>query len=135
MISLSQTMLMGMRRVHDRQRGHEEGGAGGETKGLTLGWDPTLALVLALAGTTLSAFCSGTHSTEHRDLLLMIALTYSVVGILLRRSGDRRLAASRGIANINSYTPPFVGDIVENRNRLYYIALGVASPSTPSFGS
>ena len=31
-----------------------------------------------------------------------------------------------GIAGINQYTPPFIGDIVTDRNRLYYIALGVA---------
>ena len=33
-----------------------KGGAGGESKGLTLGWNPTLALVLALVGTLVLTF-------------------------------------------------------------------------------
>jgi branched-chain amino acid transport system permease protein len=31
-----------------------------------------------------------------------------------------------GISGINRYTPGFVGDIIDNRDRLYFIALGVA---------
>ena len=37
--------------------------------------------------------------------------------------GRRVLAASRGI---DRYTPGFIGDVVNDRQRLYYVGLGVA---------
>ena len=51
MVSLAQTALMG---IAGYVIGNlvTKGGAGGETKGLILGWDPTLALVLAIVITT-----------------------------------------------------------------------------------
>ena len=45
--------------------------------------------------------------------------------LLLRRPGHRGLRLL-GIGGIDRYTPGFVGDIVTDRNRLYYIALGTA---------
>ena len=125
MISLSQTMLMGCAGFMIGNM-VTKGGAGGETKGLTLGWDPTLALVLALVGTTLLGILLGAIAARSTGIyFLMITLTYSVVGFYF--VGQVTVVSGfSGIANINSYTPPFIGDIVENRNRLYYIALGVA---------
>ena len=125
MISLSQTMLMGSAGFMIGNM-VTKGGAGGETKGLTLGWDPTLSLVLALAGTTLLGIILGAVAARSTGIyFLMITLTYSVVGFYF--VGQVTVVSGfSGIANINSYTPPFIGDIVENRNRLYYIALGVA---------
>ena len=51
MISLAQTALMGIS-AYLLGNMVTQGGAGGQSKGLTLGWDPTLALVLALVITT-----------------------------------------------------------------------------------
>ena len=125
MISLAQTMLMGCAGFMIGNM-VTKGGAGGETKGLTLGWDPTLALVLALVGTTLLGILLGAIAARSTGIyFLMITLTYSVVGFYF--VGQVTVVSGfSGIANINSYTPPFIGDIVDNRNRLYYIALGVA---------
>jgi branched-chain amino acid transport system permease protein len=124
MISLAQTMLMGTagfmigNMVTTR--------AGGESKGLTLGWDPTLALVLALVGTTLLGLLFGALAARSTGIyFLMITLTLSVVGFYF--VGQVTVVSGfSGIAGINQYTPPFIGDIVNDRNRLYYIALGVA---------
>ena len=124
MISLAQTMLMG-------SAGFMIGNmvttrAGGESKGLTLGWDPTLALFLALAGTTLLGLLFGALAARSTGIyFLMITLTLSVVGFYF--VGQVTVVSGfSGIAGINQYTPPFVGDIVNNRDKLYYIALGVA---------
>jgi len=125
MISLAQTMLMGTagfmigNMVTTR--------AGGESKGLTLGWDPTLALFLALLGTTVLGLLFGALAARSTGIyFLMITLTLSVVGFYF--VGQVTVVSGfSGIAGINQYTPPFVGDIVNDRNRLYYIALGVAA--------
>jgi branched-chain amino acid transport system permease protein len=125
MISLSQTMLMGCAGFMIGNM-VTKGGAGGQSKGLTLGWDPTLALVIALAGTTLLGIMLGAIAARSTGIyFLMITLTYSVVGFYF--VGQVTVVSGfSGIANINAYTPPFIGDIVEHRDRLYYIALGVA---------
>src|SRR3990172_5130686 len=58
MISLAQTGLMG---IAGYAVGNmvSQGGAGGESKGLALGWDPTVALIVALVVTTCIAFVFG----------------------------------------------------------------------------
>jgi branched-chain amino acid transport system permease protein len=125
MVSLAQTMLMG---AAGFMIGNmvTKGGTGGETKGLLLGWDPTLALFLALIGTTLLGLLLGALSARSTGIyFLMITLTYSVVGYYFV-SQVTVVSGFSGIGSINEYTPPFVGDIVHDRNRLYYIALGVA---------
>ena len=125
MISLAQTMLMG---AAGFMIGNmvTKGGAGGETKGLTLGWDPTLSLALALIGTTVLGLLFGLVASRSTGIyFLMITLTYSVIGFYF--VGQVTVVSGfSGIAGINRYTPPFIGDIVNDRNRLYYIALGVA---------
>ncbi len=125
MVSLAQTMLMG---ASGFMIGNmvTKGGTGGETKGLLLGWDPTLALVLALVGTTLLGLLLGALSARSTGIyFLMITLTYSVVGYYFV-SQVTVVSGFSGIGSVNQYTPPFVGDIVHDRNRLYYIALGVS---------
>jgi branched-chain amino acid transport system permease protein len=124
MISLAQTMLAGTagfmlgNMVTTR--------SGGESKGLTLGWSPTLALFLAIAGTTLLGILFGALAARSTGIyFLMITLTLSVVGFYF--VGQVTVVSGfSGIAGIDQYTPPFVGNIVDNRDRLYYIALGVA---------
>ncbi len=83
MVSLAQTMLMG---AAGFMIGNmvTKGGTGGETKGLLLGWDPTLALFLALLGTTLLGLLLGALSARSTGIyFLMITLTLSVVGSTL----------------------------------------------------
>ncbi len=125
MISLAQTMLMGSAGFMIGNM-VTKGGAGGETKGLTLGWDPTLSLVLALVGTTVLGLLFGLVASRSTGIyFLMITLTYSVIGFYF--VGQVTVVSGfSGIAGINRYTPPFVGDMVNDRYRLYYIALGVA---------
>jgi branched-chain amino acid transport system permease protein len=125
MISLAQTALMGIagfiigNMVTQRT-------PGGETKGLTLGWDPTLSLVLAIAGTTLIGLLFGAVAARSLGIyFLMITLTYSVIAFYF--VGQVTVVSGfSGISGINNYTPGVVGDIVNDRYRLYYIALIVA---------
>jgi branched-chain amino acid transport system permease protein len=125
MISLAQTALMG---IAGFILGNmvTKGGAGGETKGLTLGWDPTLSLVLALVGTTAVGLVFGAVASRSLGIyFLMITLTYSVIAFYF--VGQVTVVSGfSGISGINNYTPGFVGDMVNDRYRLYYIALGVA---------
>jgi branched-chain amino acid transport system permease protein len=102
------------------------GGGGGESKGLTLGWDPTLSLVLALLGTTLLGMIFGAVAARSFGIyFLMITLTFSVITFYF--VGQVTVVSGfSGIGGIDRYTPGFVGDIVTDRNRLYYIALGTA---------
>ena len=125
MISLAQTALMG---IAGYAIGNmvSKGGAGGETKGLALGWDPTLSLVLALAITVLVAFVFGAIASRSYGIyFLMLTLTFGVIGNLFFGSVTR-LGGFSPIAGIDSNAPGFVGDIVSDRDRLYYIALGCA---------
>lgn len=125
MISLAQTMLMGSAGF---MLGNmvTKGGGGGETKGLTLGWNPTLSLVLALVGTTLLGLLFGLIASRSTGIyFLMITLTYSVIGFYFV-SQVTVVSGFSGIGGINRYTPSFVGNMVDDRYRLYYIALGVA---------
>ena len=75
-----------------------QGGAGGETKGLTLGWDPTLALVLAIVITTAIGLIFGARRlAQLRHLLPDADADLRGDRELLLRPGDevRRLLADR----------------------------------------
>jgi branched-chain amino acid transport system permease protein len=125
MVSLSQTALMGICGfiIGNMVTEHV---AGGETKGLGLGWDPTLALVLGIVGTTAIALVFGAIAARSAGIyFLMLTLTFAVIANYF--FGQVTLVSGfSGIAGINRYTPPFVGDIINHGNRLYYIALGTA---------
>jgi branched-chain amino acid transport system permease protein len=100
-----------------------QGGAGGESKGLALGWDPTVALVLAIVITTFVAFVFGAVASRSYGIyLLMLTLTFGVIANLFFGSVTK-LGGFSPIAGIDRYTPGFVGDVVNDRQRLYYIAL------------
>ena len=127
MISLAQTALMGI-------SGYIVGNMvtervpGGETKGLTLGWDPNLAVVLAIAITTLFGVLMGAVAARAAGIyFLMLTLTYAVIanaffGQVVQFGGFSPIA---GI-NQGQYMPVFVGDVLGHPDKLYYIALGVA---------
>lgn len=125
MISLAQTALMG---TAGFMIGNmvTKGAPGGETKGLTLGWDPTLSLVLAILGTTLLGIVFGAVAARSFGIyFLMITLTFSVITFYF--VGQVTVVSGfSGISGINNYTPGFIGDMVNDRYRLYYIALLVA---------
>jgi branched-chain amino acid transport system permease protein len=125
MISLVQTALMG---IAGYALGNmvSVGGVGGESKGLLLGWDPTVSLVLAIVLTTCVAFAFGAVASRSYGIyFLMLTLTFAVVANLFFGSVTK-LGGFSPIAGIDRRVPGFVGDVVNDRERLYYIALGCA---------
>lgn len=125
MISLAQTALMGIC-AYALGNMVTRGGAGGETKGLTLGWDPTVALVLAIVITTLIGLVFGAVAARSIGIyFLMLTLTYAVIANYFFGQ-ITQFGGFSPIAGINQYTPGFVGDIIGSPNKLYYIALGVS---------
>jgi branched-chain amino acid transport system permease protein len=125
MISLAQTALMGIS-AYLLGNMVTERVPGGETKGLTLGWDPTLALVLAIAGTTLIGLVFGAVASRSLGIyFLMLTLTYAVIANYFFGQVTQ-FGGFSPIAGINQYTPSFVGDILGHPDKLYYIALGTA---------
>jgi branched-chain amino acid transport system permease protein len=125
MISLAQTALMG---IAGYVLGNvvTQGGPGGESKGLVLGWDPTLALVLALVLTTVIGLAFGAVAARSLGIyFLMLTLTYAVIAFYFFGQVTQ-FGGFAPIAGIHQYTPGFVGDIVGKPDKLYYIALGTA---------
>ena len=125
MISLAQTGLFG---IAGYALGNmvTRGGAGGESKGLALGWDPTISLVLAIVITTFIAFVFGAVASRSYGIyFLMLTLTFGVIANLFFGSVTK-LGGFSPLAGIDQYTPGFVGDVITERNRLYYIALACA---------
>jgi branched-chain amino acid transport system permease protein len=117
MISLAQTALMGI-------AGYALGNmVGVESKGIALGWDPTLSLVLAIAIATLIALIFGAVASRSYGIyFLMLTLTFGYIGYLFFGSVTK-LGGFSPIAGIDRRTPGFIGDVVSDRYRLYYIAL------------
>ena len=125
MVSLAQTALFGIAGVILGNLA-TEGGAGGTSKGLHLGWDPTLALVLAIVGTTVIGLIGGAVASRSTGIyFLMITLTYSVIATYTLGQVTK-ISGFSGIGGINRYTPGWIGNILAHPNRLYYIALGTA---------
>jgi branched-chain amino acid transport system permease protein len=125
MISLAQSALLG---ISAYMLGNfvTEGVPGGETKGLTLGIDPTLAIVLALLITTVVGLLFGALAARSFGIyFLMLTLTYAVIANLFFGSVTQ-FGGFSPIAGVNRYTPDWIGDMVNDRTRLYYIALIVA---------
>jgi branched-chain amino acid transport system permease protein len=125
MTSLAQTALMGIS-AYLLGNMVTHGGAGGQSKGLTLGWDPTLALVLALAITTLIGVIFGLVAARSFGIyFLMLTLTYGVIANYFFGQVTQ-FGGFSPIAGVDQYTPGFVGEIVGHPDKLYYIAFGVA---------
>jgi branched-chain amino acid transport system permease protein len=122
MISLAQTGLMGIagyalaNMVTQRV-------PGGETKGLLLGWDPTIALVAAILLTVGIGLVFGAVASRSFGIyFLMLTLTYTVIAFLFVGSVTL-IGGFSPVAGVDRYTPGFIGDIADDRQRLYYIAL------------
>jgi branched-chain amino acid transport system permease protein len=125
MISLAQAGMMG---IAGYALGNmvSQGIPGGETKGLTLGWDPTLAVVVAILLTIGVGLLFGAVASRSFGIyFLMLTLTYTVIAFLFV-SQVTQVGGFSPIAGIDEYTPGFVGDVVNDRQRLYYVALGAA---------
>jgi branched-chain amino acid transport system permease protein len=125
MVSLAQTALFGMAGII---LGNlvTKGGPGGVSKGLHLGWDPTLAIIVAILGTTLLGLIGGAVASRSTGIyFLMITLTYSVIATYTLGQVTK-ISGFSGIGGINRYTPGWIGDLLAHPNRLYYIALGTA---------
>ena len=124
MVSLAQTALFGMAGIIFGNMA-TKGGPGGTSKGLHLGWDPTVALILAIVLTTVIGLIGGAVASRSAGIyFLMITLTYSVIATYTL-SQVTNISGFSGIGGINRYTPGWIGDILAHPNRLYYIALGL----------
>jgi branched-chain amino acid transport system permease protein len=122
MISLAQTGLIGIagyalaNMVTQRV-------PGGETKGLLLGWDPTLGLIAAILLTVVIGLVFGAVASRSYGIyFLMLTLTYTVIAFLFVGSVTL-IGGFSPVAGVDQYTPGFIGNIVADRERLYYIAL------------
>lgn len=123
MVSLAQTALFGMAGIILGNLA-TEGGPGGTSKGLHLGWDPTVAVIVAILLTTLIGLIGGAVASRSAGIyFLMITLTYSVIAVYVL-SQVTTISGFSGIGGINNYTPSWLGDILAHPNRLYYVALG-----------
>jgi branched-chain amino acid transport system permease protein len=125
MISLAQTGLMGIT-GYALANMVTERVPGGETKGLLLGWDPTLSLLAAILLTVAIGIVFGAVASRSYGIyFLMLTLTYTVIAFLFVGSVTL-IGGFSPVAGVDQYTPGFIGDIVNDRERLYYIALIVA---------
>jgi branched-chain amino acid transport system permease protein len=123
MVSLAQTALFGMAGIILGNLA-TEGGPGGTSKGLHLGWDPTVALIVAIVLTTVIGLIGGAVASRSAGIyFLMITLTYSVIAVYVL-SQVTTISGFSGIGGINNYTPGWLGDVLAHPNRLYYLALG-----------
>jgi branched-chain amino acid transport system permease protein len=125
MVSLSQSALFALSGV---ALGNmvTKGGPGGTSKALHLGWDPTLAIVLAIVFTTVIGLLFGVVAARSAGIyFLMITLTYAVI-VTYMLGQVTKISGFSGIGGIGLYTPGWIGNILTHPNRLYYISLGVA---------
>jgi branched-chain amino acid transport system permease protein len=126
MISLAQTGLMGIAGYALANMVTEKV-PGGETKGLLLGWDPSLSLVLAILLTVAIGLVFGAVASRSYGIyFLMLTLTYTVIAFLFVGSVTL-IGGFSPVAGVDRYTPGFIGDVVNDRQRLYYIALIAAA--------
>ncbi len=96
----------------------------GNTKGLNLGWDPWLAVLLAIAITTLVALLFGLLASRSVGIyFLMISLTFGVIANLFFGQVTT-FSGFGGISGIPAPDP--IGPVDEHPNRLYYVALVVS---------
>lgn len=119
MISLAQTLMFGF-------CGFVIGNAvtQGGSKGLNLGLDPWLGVLIGLALTVILGFVFGVIASRSAGLyFLMITLTFGVIGFFF----FGQVTTFSGFGGINQIVAPeFIGLPGEYPARLYYIALGVS---------
>ncbi len=121
MISLAQTALYGIAAF---ALGNMVGR--GEVKGLHLGLNPWLSVVLAIVITTALGVIFGAVASRSLGIyFLMITLTYAVI-VFYFVGQTPLLGGFSGVSGLQDYTPGIVGNPVAHPNQLYYIALVTA---------
>jgi branched-chain amino acid transport system permease protein len=119
MVSLAQTLFYGM-------SGFIVGNVvtEGGSKGLNLGLDPWLGVVLGITITTAVAFVMGLIASRSTGLyFLMITLTFGVIGFFF----FGQVTQLSGFGGINQIRAPgFIGEPGEHPATLYYVALGLS---------
>jgi branched-chain amino acid transport system permease protein len=116
MVSLAQLLMFGI-------SGFMIGNFVAETgsKGLKLGWNPWVSIVVALLITSLVALVTGALSSRTTGIYyLMLTFTYAVIGVLFFRSVVE-LSGSSGLTGID---PPAMFD--DHPVREYYLGLGIS---------
>jgi branched-chain amino acid transport system permease protein len=120
MVSLAQTLFFGM-------SGFIVGNVvtEGGSKGLNLGLDPWVGVVLGITITTAVAFVMGLVASRSTGLyFLMITLTFGVIGFFF----FGQVTQLSGFGGINQIRAPgFIGEPGEHPATLYYVALGVSA--------
>ncbi len=96
----------------------------GNSKGLNLGWNPWLGVLLGIVITTAVAFLFGALASRSAGIyFLMITLTYAVIANLF----FGQVTTFSGFGGISGVrTPGFLGQVDFHPNRLYYVSLVVA---------
>ncbi len=96
----------------------------GNSKGLNLGWNPWLGVVLGIVITTAVAFLFGALASRSAGIyFLMITLTYAVIANLF----FGQVTTFSGFGGISGVrTPGLLGQVDFHPNRLYYVSLIVA---------
>ena len=125
MISLAQTALMGIcGYIVGNLVTH--GGVGGESKGLRLGWDPTIVFFVSIGITVAIGLVLGAVAARSLGIyFLMLTLTYGVIAYYFF-SQVIQFGCFSPIAGIDRYPPAFVGDVLDHPDKLYYVAFGTA---------
>jgi branched-chain amino acid transport system permease protein len=118
MVSLAQTSLYGI-------SGFVVGNVvANSSKGLNLGWDPWLGVVLAIAIATAVGLLFGALASRSTGIyFLMITLVFAVIANYFFAQVTT-FSGFGGISGIR--TPAFIGAVDKHPNRLFYVALVVA---------
>jgi branched-chain amino acid transport system permease protein len=96
----------------------------GNTKGLNLGWNPWVGVLLGIAFAVVAGLLFGALASRSVGIyFLMITLTYSVIANLF----FGQVTSVSGFGGISGISPPgVVGEPDAHPNRLYYICLVTA---------
>jgi branched-chain amino acid transport system permease protein len=118
MVSLAQTALYGV-------SGFVVGNVvANSSKGLNLGWEPWIGVVLAIAIATAVGLLFGALASRSTGIyFLMITLVFAVIANYFFAQVTT-FSGFGGISGIR--TPALVGEVDKHPNRLFYVALGVA---------
>jgi len=96
----------------------------GNTKGLNLGWDPWLGVLLAIViATSVGLLFGALASRSFGIYFLMITLTFGVIANLFFGQVTD-FSGFGGISGIGA--PGLIGNVDAHPDRLYYVALGVS---------